>query len=357
MKWRVLSSQQPNEWHDILGLLPPADTYFLPEYHRAYELNGEGLARAFVAQEGDSVLFYPFLVRPIEMVGTEPVPELCYDIETVYGYSGPLCSATDPEFLVDAWKAFASWCQEERIVAEFIRFHPLIENHRTVDGSCNVTWDRDTVAVRLDCSEDDLWASYPQVQRNMVRKALSQGLTCEEVSPVNDLKVFKELYQSTMDRVEAQHRYYFCDSYFEHLINGLGDKVRLFAVCDGDHAVAAALFLRHGDQLHYHLAGNDVHYSAAAPSNLLLHTVARWGQQQGLRWLHLGGGRTADTNDGLFRFKASISQLRFPFYIGRRIHDNQTYEALCAQWMRQRSMTQRPSYFLLYRLGNEEWID
>ena len=353
MRWRVLTTEQRDDWHDVLRHLPTVDTYFLPEYHRAYEANGEGRARAFVAQEADQVLFYPFMVRPIEMVGPEPVPNLCYDIETVYGYSGPLCNTTNPEFLEGAWTTFAGWCQVEHIVAEFIRFHPLLDNHWTVDNSCSVAWDRDTVAIRLDCSESELWASYPQVHRNMVRKALSKGLTCEEVRATDGLSAFRGLYDSTMERVGAQHRYHFSDAYFECLIEGLGEKLKLFTIRDGDHHVAAALFLLHGDRVHYHLAGSDVRYNAEAPSNLLLHTIAEWGQRQGLRWLHLGGGRTADTDDGLFRFKFSVSRLRFPFYIGKRIHDRQTYEALCSMWMRQRSLTEPPSYFLLYRLQEE----
>jgi hypothetical protein len=350
MKWRILSTQESEEWHELLGRFPKTDVYFLAEYHRAYELNGDGTAYAFIAEEGDHILFYPFLVRPIERVGSEPVSESWYDVETVYGYSGPLCTTTDMAFLARAWAAFAAWCHEKRIVAEFIRFNPTMENYRYVDHSCKVVLDRETIIVKLDCSEEELWESYPSVQRNMVRKALKKGLICEQVSILEGLHAFRYLYGKTMDRVRAHYYYYFSDAYFSYLSNALAENVRLFMVRDKDQVVAAALFLLYGDGIHYHLAGSDVRYKEAAPNNLLIHTVALWGLQHGFRWLHLGGGRTSSPDDALFRFKASISRLRLPFYIGKRVHDRDAYERLCAEWMQQKGVTTRPSYFLLYRL-------
>jgi hypothetical protein len=350
MKWRILGTREPAEWHDALGRLSQADIYFLPEYHQAYELNGDGEAYAFIAEDGSNLLFYPFLVRPIEKVGSEPVCDRWYDIQTVYGYSGPLCTTTDPSFLAKAWDLFSAWCEEKRIVAEFIRFNPLVANQRYVDSSCSVASDRETVSIRLDCSEEDLWSSYPSVHRNMVRKALKKGLACVEKPIVEGLSAFRLLYDETMRRVEASHYYLFSDAYFSHLCTALRDKVKLFAVLDGDRTAAAALFFLHSDRIHYHLAGSDARYSMYGPNNALIHGVALWGLRNGLRYFHLGGGRTSDPSDSLFRFKASISRLRFPFYIGKRIHDREGYDRLCAMWMQQAKVVTRPNYFLLYRL-------
>lgn len=349
MKWRILSTEQSEDWYKALRCLPQTDVYFLPEYHRAYELNGDGKACAFVAEENEHLLFYPFFVRPVERVGSEPVGESWSDIETVYGYGGPLCTTTDATFLEPAWAAFDRWCQDSQIIAEFVRFNPLMENHRYLDPS-HVQLDRQTVMVNLDCSEEELWESYPSVQRNMVRKAMKAGMIGEETSAARGLSAFKSLYGETMDRIEADQYYQFSDAYFNHLSSALGEKINLFIVRNQDRVVAAALVLLHGDRIHYHLAGSDKRYRQHAPNNLLLHTVAHWGRVRGFRRLHLGGGRTADPNDALFRFKASISRLRLPFYIGRRIHNQPVYEHLCAKWMHQMSVTERPGYFMLYRL-------
>jgi hypothetical protein len=66
--------------------------------------------------------------------------------------------------------------------------------------------------------------------------------------------------------------------------------------------------------------------------------------------MHLGGGLTSDAKDPLFSFKAGLSRDRAEFRVGRRIHDPGMYDSLCAQWMRDRGLSERPRYFLLYRL-------
>jgi hypothetical protein len=347
---RLLGTDQADDWRRMLELIPTVDIYFLPEYHRAHELNGDGSALAFVAQEQDSVLFYPFFKRPIPQSECSNPNSSLYDIETVYGYSGPLCKSHDAGFLPRAWAAFADWCRDQQIIAEFIRFHPLLQNHRNVDDTCQVKLQRETVAVRLNCSESDLWNGYPAVQRNMVRKAVNNDLVCEEAATDETLGAFKNIYRQTMDRIEAGRYYHFSEIYFEHLCESLGEKVKLFVVRDDNQIVAAALFLQHGDTIHYHLSGADERYREASPTNLLLHTVAQWGQRHSLRWLHLGGGRTSDPNDGLLRFKSSISKLRTPFYVGNRVHDDAAYTRLCSEWMQKRDISTPPEYFLLYRL-------
>jgi len=353
VKRRVLDTKDSAVWCETLKRFPEADVYFLPQYHHAYEVNGNGTAHAFVAEEGGHLFFYPFIVRPIEKVGAEPVRGPWFDIETVYGYSGPLGTTTDGEFLAAAWKAFDAWCEENRIVAEFIRFNPLLENQCYADASRKPAFDRETVVVGLAGSEEDLWASYPSGHRTKIRKAVKGGLICEETAVADGLPVFKELYAATMGRVSARRSYYFSDSYYDHLCADLGGQVKLFTVRDKERTVAAALFLSYGDRIHYHLGGSDADAREARPNNLLFHAVARWGQERGFRWLHLGGGRGPGQDDELFRFKASLSRLRRSFYIGKRVHNRDAYDALCSQWMRQRGISEPPRFFLLYRLEED----
>jgi hypothetical protein len=290
-------------------------------------------------------------VRPIEQVGTERVRESWYDIETVYGYSGPLSTSTEPSFLTRAWQIFDEWCSDEGIVAEFIRFNPLMDNHRYMDDSCAVVLDRETVALRLDYSADKLWESYRRGHRTEIRKALKKGLIGEEVDLSDGLEPFKRMYDQTMDRRQAGDYYYFTDAYYDHLRSALGDRLKLFTVRDGDHLVAAVMFLAFGQLLHAHLGGSDANYKGIGPNNLLYHTASEWGRENGFQWLHVGGGLTNKPDDSLFRFKTGLTRSRFPFYIGKRIHDKKAYDALCSEWMSQSEAKQQPNRFLLYRLA------
>lgn len=350
MKWQVLTTANAGLWNATLARLPRTDVYFTPEYHQVYEINGDGHAHLFIFEDAGQLLIHPFLVRPIRQVGGQPLSEDLYDIESVYGYSGPLATSTQPAFLARAWSSFGEWCQSRRIIAEFVRFHPLLGTQAFVDDQYLTTADRETVTINLSQSLPDLWDTYPSVQRNMVRKALKLGLACQEFSPEEGLERFVKLYWQNMDRAQAQAYYFFPMDYFENLFRLLKDGVRLFGVTFEGEMIAAALFFVRDRYLHYHLAGSNNDHRDKAAINLLLHHVAQWGHDHGCQILHLGGGRTPAPGDSLFKFKASISHGRAAFYTGRRIHDPVFYEKLCALRMSQKELTERPAYFLLYRM-------
>jgi Acetyltransferase (GNAT) domain len=348
---KVLDTRDAGAWHAALERLPESDIYFRPEYHHAYEANGEGTAYAFVAEADGELLFHPFLLRPIEHVAGKRLSPVLHDIESAYGYTGPLATTADPAFLREGWARFSGWCAEQGVVAEFIRFHPLLENIRYTDAECAVEVVRESVVLRLDCSEEELWRRYPGPQRQHVRKAMRLGLEGGEVSAEEGLADFARLYRETMERVGASARYRFPDAYFEELCRGLGEGVRLFAVRDGSATIAAAMFLVGGRGIHFHLGGSSSAHRHAAPNNLLFHQVASWGRERGLDWLHLGGGAEGTSEDSLLRFKSTISPLRVPVHIGKRVHDREAFEKLSSQWLRASGLSDRPEYFLLYRLA------
>jgi hypothetical protein len=342
---RVLTTEAP-AWGDWLARAGGGDVYFTAGYHAACEANGDGSARLFVAEDGRDVLVHPFLIRAVP----DPGGPGGYDLESAYGYTGPLASTTQPDFLTRAWDLFGAWCRDQRVVAEFVRFHPLLANHRFGADFYQPRPDRETVAIPLATDVAALWAAYPSVHRNMVNKARKHELTGRELVGPDAVPVFRSLYEPTMTRLAADRSYFFSDAYYRALGAGLGDRVRVFAVHHCDRPVAAGLFLLGPRTVHYHLSGSDREYLRFAPNNLLLHTVAVWGLERGFEWLHLGGGRTPRPDDELFRFKAGLSRTRLSFHLGRRVHDPVRYEQLCTAWVQRNGGADRPNYFLLYRL-------
>src|ERR1039458_8383092 len=131
MNIRVIAATRPDEWNGLLQRLAHSDVYFTAEYHLAHELNGDGKALAFVAEDGKRTLFHPFLIR---LIPEFDLHDEWHDIESVYGYSGPLSTTNDRKFLAEAWGAFSDWCQQQNVVAEFIRFHPLLDNKESLEG-------------------------------------------------------------------------------------------------------------------------------------------------------------------------------------------------------------------------------
>ena len=283
-------------------------------------------ARAYVAEVGDDLLFHPFLLRVIDRVGDTPAPRGLRDIETVYGYAGPLATSGENAFLEVAWAGYGDWCRAGGVVCEFMRFNPWLENHRIAPPATHVWRDRQTVAIDLGAGKQGLWRDYASVHRNSLRKALKSGIVCRREASGDGMRDFVAIYRQAMCHVGAEPCYAFDDRYFRALIDG--GRCDLFMVYRGAEPIAGALFLVYGSMMHYHLAGSKPAYRELAPNNLLIHEAACRGIALRCRWLHLGGGRTPVPEDSLFRFKARFSPHRRDLHLGKRIVDAQAYSDL-----------------------------
>jgi len=349
--WTVVTAAQQDRWMTCLKKLGRYDIYHLPHYHHACETGTDARAHAYIAEIGGETLFHPIMLRPIDRVGDSPAPKNLRDTESVYGYSGPLASTTDPEFLTEAWRGYNEWCAERHVVCEFTRFNPLLKNQDYAAPGCQTWQDRQTVAIDLSAGEDALWQRYVGVHRNSIRKAMKNGLTCEQRPASEAMAAFRAIYDETMRGLEAGPAYFFSKDHYSRLSEGLGLQLRLFMVSVNGVDIAGALFLVQGDTLHYHLAGSLAAHRRLAPNNLLIHEAARWGIEQGLKTFHLGGGRGPDPEDTLFRFKARFSPQREDMWFGKQIFDPDAYETLVSLWHDQFQGEKPPAYLQLYRIG------
>src|SRR5581483_11881257 len=98
------------------------------------------LPRFFVYSSGGECFYHG--VQMGRVVGTE-----FFDLQSAYGYGGPLSSSDATSFLEEAWRNYRTWCEANRVLAEFVRFHPLLENWRFYWGE--VVSDRETVWIDL----------------------------------------------------------------------------------------------------------------------------------------------------------------------------------------------------------------
>src|SRR5579864_8282503 len=114
---RIIESAQDGEWNDAARSAGITDPYYRAEYHQAHEINGDGSARAFVFAEGGDVFFHPFLLKPVDRLSGTPAGPW-QDVQSVYGYTGPIANTVDAGFLGRAWTAFGEWCAAQNVVAE-----------------------------------------------------------------------------------------------------------------------------------------------------------------------------------------------------------------------------------------------
>jgi hypothetical protein len=326
------------------------DIYFTEEYVKLYETPGDR-AECFIYREGDTLFLFPYLKRRIALLD-----ETFYDFETAYGYGGPIVNGSDAGFMERACRAFLDVLKERRVVAGFIRFNPLLCNHRFIDDRrCAVAFDRKTAGVDLTIDRDELWNRHLHpAHRNSLRKAEKNGLTFLIDEKLAYLDDFCGLYSKTMTELQADRFYHFDHDYFTRIRNSLGKSAFLGLVLLKDTIIAASLFLTSSARGHYHLSGSLREYRPLAPNNLLLFNTIVHLQKIGLTFFHLGGGSDSDPANALYTFKKRFSTHQFDYYVGRLTVDQEIYGKACEAWER-RAPAQRPppGYFLKYRQGEE----
>lgn len=168
-------SIQDVEWDQVLNKLPEnkQDIYFTREYYKIHEMNGDGIACCFVYTENNQIAVYPFMKNKIDNYDLD---KDYYDIETVYGYGGPIVSHENIAFLQAFESSFMEYCETNNIVAEFVRFHPIIGNELTFTNRMNTYENRNTVYLDLNKDIENIWLEEisSKKNRNMIRKGLKK---------------------------------------------------------------------------------------------------------------------------------------------------------------------------------------
>ncbi|GAW93296.1 lipid II:glycine glycyltransferase FemX [Calderihabitans maritimus] len=330
--YRVYSLAERQNWEEAVARLKARDISYFPGYCRLFQEHGEGQAMLFEYEEHGNFVLYPFFLRDISLEAAfrGKLKESYFDTVTPYGYGGPL--ASDPEdrqLIVNFRRAFQDYCRKKRIVAEFIRFHPLLGNHAYPYEDLLVERNKEIVCVDLERSAEEIWSNYRRNNRKNIKKALREGLEVTFDFTGETYREFIQLYYLTMDRREARDYYYFDEDFFRLLHQELaGNFLYVYALYRGT-AVSAELVLYSEDYLHSFLGGTLEEYFPLRPNNLLKHRLIEWARQKGLKSYILGGGYQKD--DGILRFKKSFARDGvIDFYVGKKLHDPEVAEWLCS---------------------------
>jgi len=296
------------------------DPYFNPYYVLGDAARDPSLEPVFfIYQNSGEVFYHGFHLGKIE---GSPY----FDIQSPYAYGGPVASTGDPDFLALAWQDYLSWCRDNHILAEFVRFHPRLENWRYYPGETRYM--RETVWIGLQT--DGLFLSYSPRVRTAVRKALKNRLRVEWVNTPDGYIMFNDMYTRAMRRLNADQFYFFPPGYFHKLQKW--DNCRLAFCFRGGDILAAALFLQEAHIMEYHLAASTAEGNKYNAGSLILDRAAATGRELGCRYLHLGGGTDNRVDNPLLFFKAGFSSRRAPFRIGKIIHAPEAYEKMQGEW-------------------------
>lgn len=329
-KYSIIDSAEKEKWNEFRHKCAylPQDVFCFNEYNNLYS-NDDCEVQAFAFEDNGKAFFLPYIKRPV------PNTSDYYDFETAYGYSGPLVSEFDKNFISDAWKSFRQYCDSENIIAGFIRFHPIIKNHELAfPPFIDVIQNGKIVSLNLkDKNINGIWDNYASSNRNKIRLARKNGIETRNGRSPEYVSEFRKMYVKTMDRVNAEQFYRFEKKYFESIQKNLQDNFTVFlGFNENDDPIGASLVLFSESILTYYLSATKDEARKLGVANLLRHESINYALAKGISHINFGGGRTSSDDDSLFRYKKAFSDGTEDFYIGKIITKTKVYDEICREW-------------------------
>ncbi|AWE06396.1 hypothetical protein DCE79_02905 [Lysinibacillus sp. 2017] len=288
--------------------------YYDPSYIEASSLDSENLKSIFFAKEENGQFFYHAAL--IGEVGFEGYR----DLQTPYGYGGPLISGST-NFKETVIQEYITWCNKNRILVEFIRFHPLVKNDQHYYGE--VLTNRDTVAINLEI--EDIFRSFSTRVKTAIRAAKKSSVQIISSKESQYVDKFYEIYTELMNEKQTSDEYFFSKNYIKDLLDC--DNVYLFnALTENNEIVGSSIFMLCDGIADYHLSATTNLGRMLNISHILIYKFAEYAKEQGAKKLYLGGGTDNSSANSLLFFKKGFSKKMYPFLIGYKIFNQIKYD-------------------------------
>ena len=342
---KIVSANDPSTWQTYLDLLDVGrkDPHYLSQYLKLLADLPDGPSKTYFGGEAflcvyslkDNFVLYPFFKRPQRLVepGSNESVKI-FDIVSPYGYGGPLVvteNDASQELLESFFQEFHRYCQEQNVVSEFCRLHPLFQNHLLINQACSAEIRDLGKVVYVDLNQTDeriLQDMHPSRKRN-ARRAIARNCTYQFGNIDDRIKDFYDIYVATMQRRGAQDRYYFPLTFFEMADQYLGEHLHFAYVENKGKMIAGCLMLIYGEVAYYWLGGSNAEYLAMNPNDLLFVRAILDIKKTGAKYLVLGGG-VGVSEDTLFVYKTRFSSLTRDFYVYSKVHLGKQYKMLTA---------------------------
>jgi hypothetical protein len=321
------------------AFFPPskADFGFDPAVQSALESEWYGVTIS------DAGRAFAHMVAPKPISGTP----WC-DVEPFLGYTGFLATSHDPAFLAEALAAYSDACRSLGIIAELVRFNPVLRNHLPYRDRPELEVAAAKLIVVVTCESDEAAQieHFSKSRRRDLRRGLND-LQGRLLNKSTEMDRFRHLYECSQERLGTAPQWRFDDRFYAAVAACPAFEIQ--SVWSEERLAAAALIGKHPKACHYVLAASAEDYPVGA-SECLIYQSARRAAEAGCRHLVLGGGNTAAADDGLLRFKARFAREAITFFIGKMVHDEANFARISQQAVLARPELGNTPHFLKYRL-------
>ena len=330
------------------------DTYFLWEYYDLYEKNYSCFKELIFFQDENIEIFWPHLIRKISDIKWLEKYDNYYDCTTPYWYWWPIINKKN-----DKWEKsldlflekYNNYCYNNNYVSEFIRFYPVFENYLFLNGKINKNYINNTIVLNINKNIDDIWKeNISSKRRNQIRREnkIIKKFEIEKKPSEKSIKDFLKIYYDTMDKNEAEKKYYFSYKFIENTFD-IWKTIFIKSIDNKNNILSQSIFFGHWDTLHYHLSASNYNIWYWTSSSLLWEAIKYWNKK-GYKYFMFGWWTSSDENNPLFKFKKSFGWTKEKFYIGKIIFNENIYNLL------KMNLNMKWTFFPIYRLNFNKLI-
>lgn len=328
----IISFDEKSRWDDCVMSFPDYDVYYLNGYQAAFKLHGDGepvliYYKADNGFEGCCVFFMRDIAHE-EWTAGQIASGTVYDLTTPYGYGGWIFKGeSTADSLNSFYSEYFEYMKSKGIVCAFTRWCPWSANQETLRGYSNVIDLGNTIYIDTE-SEEVIFQNIKSKDRATIRKAPKMGVEIKHSDDPGLIDDFMKIYDSTMEKDNADPYYYFDRKFYESIFRDLKGNVEMFyAVYEGE-IIAMSLMLFCNGHVHYHLSGSVFEYRRLNATNRILYETAVYASKRGYKLMHLGGG-VGSGEDPLYRFKKSFNKNgAVQFSISKDCFDKGMYDKL-----------------------------
>jgi len=336
---KIIKSDNPS-WNKYLFRFPAHyhDINFTSQYHRMMELKGDGEAELFVVEDSEKLFFHPYMINEIKNIGSINLKSKISDIQSVFGYTGPIVNTDDEVFIHNSSALFEEFCKNRGVVAEFIRFNPLLKNQFLLNNSksLKIIDLKPYVTIDLSPPYTAISQNYSRNLRRIIRKVKTisgwHWVISKENSVTNDII---NLLEKRLQEKKARSFKFYNSDYSDHLYNLILKNGCGFAAID-DHTnkiIVGAIFVYLNDSVYFLHSARDIEDSRSSLINsYIVDQGIQYFKQEGFSSFFFGGGVSNSSDDSLLKYKESFSEHIDDFYIGKGIFDKEEYTNLCEIW-------------------------
>ena len=313
-------------WNNTVKSIKKYDVFYLNEYADAFMCEDEsnGVPVLLYYENGTdraiNVVFKRDVAKDKHFNG-KLIPDKYVDLITPYGYGGFIGDIADYVSLNDE---YGQYCSDNGYVCEFVRFELFSDYWQYYNGETETRMHN--VVRNLECPISDIWMDFKQKVRKNVKRANSYGLKIIVDETGEHMNDFLRIYYGTMERSNAEKKFYFKKQFFETLM--LSDNAVMLHVRFNDKIISTELVIFGAENCYSYLGGTESEFFYTRANDFLKFEIIKWAKEKGLKNFVLGGGYGSD--DGIFQYKMNLAPHGIrDFYIGRKIFNNETYQKLC----------------------------